>query len=452
MRKFIKLIAASLVCTVAFSSAVFAGEPDTDGVSDSSGVLQMADNHMAAGTDGENYKEFTGVTSDVSYGNYQLEWEFDSSSIYDLLSEVSCDNTVLESYTYDDNFLRTSKLSDGVLSTYVYDENCKMTTAYEGEHVLEYYYDKRENGSLFVKGFVFEGENYEFLYDNFIIEGIIKNQDIIARYAYGANYSFEGTYVCEDGEWVECEDDHNVANINKVRYVQAYYDDVTGWYYMGRYYDPEMYRYVDGFSFSVADELLEEYGPIVYLRSNEFALPFNGISVCTDPIMNGLQVVTRVIYAESGTSTDDQHAVAWVIYNRAGGVVGKAYDVVTEAGQFAAYENGSYLFDYDSRNQAKWSTCYHDAYYVITGKAPDTTVAYINSQTQFRSVNSFESNYYVDGNNNQVYKYKDQYGNDREWIINNVAIPGEMSITANSNPNYNHDFKYNIYFNIVGNK
>lgn len=433
MRGFTKIIAMMLVCIVTISSEVYAGENNID-------------------ESEKSYKEFTQVTSDTYYDGYQLEWEFNAESIYDLLSKVSYDNEILESYTYDDRFLRTSKNSGGDISTYMYDENYNMITACEGENVLNYFYDIRNNNSLYVKGFTFNGEDYEFLYDNYIIEGIIKEGKIIAKYAYGCNYSFEGTYIYENDEWVKCDDENNVANINKVRYAQAYYDDVTGWYYMGRYYDPEMYRYVDGFSFDFVEQLFEEYGPDVYLKCNEFALPYNGISVCSDPIMNNLQVVTRVIYAESGYAQDDQHAVAWVIYNRSGGVAGKAYDVVVEPGQFSAYGSGSYLFDYNLRNQDKWDICWHDAYYIITGKAPDTTVSYIDSQTQFRNVSTFVNNYYVDNNKRQIYKYKDAQGNNREWIINNVAIPGEMRIEASSNPKYDYNFKYNIYFNIVGNK
>ncbi len=424
MRKFMKLIVASLVCTFAVSSMVFAGENASNG-------------------EEECYKEFTEVSSSADYGKYQLKWDFDSDSIYDLLSEVDYDGKVLETYSYDERFLRTSKVSNGVTSSYVYDENCNMITALEGENELNYFYDFRDTGSLYVKGFELNGDYYEFLYDNFIIDGIIKDGDVIARYAYGANYSFDGTYIYENNDWVLCEDSTNVANINKVRYVQAYYDEVTGWYYMGRYYDPELYRYIDGYSVDTAEKLFDEYGPEVYLKVYDFALPVTNISLCREPVMNKLQVVTRVIYAEAGTAEADMHAVAWVVHNRAGNTVGKAYDVVTN-GEFSAYDNGSYLFDYNGRNQSKWEICYNDAYKVIMGKEPTCTVDYINTQTQFRSINTFKQNY-SDGNNTQTYN-----AGGNVWYIYNVAIPGVSKIEAGSSPNYAENGTYNIYFNIVG--
>lgn len=139
-RGFTKIIAMMLVCIVTISSEVYAGENNID-------------------ESEKSYKEFTQVTSDTYYDGYQLEWEFNAESIYDLLSKVSYDNEILESYTYDDRFLRTSKNSGGDISTYMYDENYNMITACEGENVLNYFYDIRNNNSLYVKGFTFNGED-----------------------------------------------------------------------------------------------------------------------------------------------------------------------------------------------------------------------------------------------------------------------------------------------------
>lgn len=400
-----------------------------------------------------DYKEFTEVTSENVYGEYQLEWDFNSHSAYDLLSIVSKHGEVVEKYEYNEKFLRIEKESNGIVSTYEYDEDCSLIRANEGEYTLNYYYSFDENDSKYVKGFELNGEQYEFKYENHIIVAILKDDVLIAKYMYGMNYEFVGTYIYKNNEWVKCDDTDFVGNINKVRYVQAYYDTETEWYYMGRYYDPKAVRYIDGISPECAMELIDEYGYRARMKSYTFALPYRGnsnVRVVYEPV----ELIARIIYAEAGSSSYDWDAVAWVIYNRMLASGNTAVGEVTN-GEFTSYIDGRYATILQSEyNEQKFIICVENAELLYNRLTPARTVAYISNQTQFRRVTTFvvdyegDTGFYVD-NSGKYYSFIS--GDELKiWIVDNVAIPGVKAINNEQDAKSAIVNVHNIYFNVVG--
>lgn len=340
------------------------------------------------------------ICSQEEYQQYTLKWQYNDESLFDLLEELSIAGETVAEYEYNENFLRVKKSVDGIITYFTYDDNCTLVKVQQGDCIIEYLYDfVEDSNSTFIKGFVYEGIEYDFVYENRIIVGISLEGELIAKYVYGDFYSFYETQSLVDGEWRTCTDEGFVGNLNKIRYVQAYYEDETGWYYMGRYYDPLQVRYIDGISPEVAEALTEKYGYKGTVKSYRFALPYTGIVFYnTEDAAWQEEVVARVIYAEAER----------------------------------IYSSGA-----------------NDG--VLT---PSVRVNYITDQLNFRSINNFIDKYSCDGSS-QCYLLINEDGSSSWKSIHNVAVPGVALMGNNyltevvNNWGYLHG-TYNIYFSFEG--
>ena len=125
-----------------------------------------------------------------------------------------------------------------------------------------------QNGQKF--GFIYNGQYYYYMYN---IQGDVigiwdNNGNIVARYNYNA-WGKPISVTDGNGNDVSSNPSH-IANINPIRYRGYYYDQETGFYYVGsRYYDPEIGRWInaDGVLPSSADSV-QGYNLFVYGFNN----------------------------------------------------------------------------------------------------------------------------------------------------------------------------------------
>lgn len=142
---------------------------------------------------------------------------------------------------------------------------------------------------------------------------------------------------------------------------------------------------------------------------------------------------------ETGYSSYDWDAVAWVVYNRIKNSSKTAYDEVT-GGDFTAYDPNSSEFNFSLNNwynTDKWNTCYNNAERLVEKLAPSNVVLYINNQKNFRRITTFIDGYDSDGITNQYFDGKK---------INNVAIPGTTQIP----PSLIYSDLYYTYYSAQG--
>lgn len=378
---------------------------------------------------------FDDVCSQEDYEGLKLEWKYAEDSLYDILSVVKSDDRIVAEYEYDDMHRRVSKRVGREVTEITYDEFSRISTISVGRNKLDYVYSS-ENFDM-MSGFIYKGHEYEFEYTNHIITGIMEDGNLVAKYVYSGLLSEVEVQSYENGEWVTNTDKKFVGNINKIRLSQMFHDEETGWYYAGRYYDPEQSRYVDGISPFEAYGMEEKYGSGVLLKAYNFGLPYVGNPYMRDS-MSTQEKVGRVLYMEAGTSAQDWTAVAIIVYNRmAGG--SSAWDVLT-CGAFSAYNSGSYLFSTSGwYNQSKWNKCMENATLLCNNTRP-ASVTGITNQVSFRRVSTFIAGYESDGT---TQKFEGS-------VISNVAIPGYGTIypsVTDASIYQSQDGVFNIYFN-----
>lgn len=219
-----------------------------------------------------------------------------------------------------------------------------------------------------------------------------------------------------------------------------FYDEETGWYYNGRYYDCGANRYVDGISPEMANELEDIYGYRALIRSYEFGLPYvHSEKARYSASMDSVEIVGRVFYCEAGTSTSDWDAVAWAVYNRMKSTGRTAFSIVTN-GDFSAFNNGSYMFSTSGwYNTTKFYRCIENSELLNNNEKPFAEVSYISNQKNFRSISTFSDKYSSDG-------YTQKFDGVE---IKNVVIPGVGIIGADTRSinklNY-ESCQFNFYF------
>ena len=142
------------------------------------------------------------------------------------------------SYTYDENDMRSAKCVNGEKTTYVYEKyviskdgcdyiNYKLVSETNGDKDIRYIYDDTDVGKM--KGFIYEGAEYTYLYDeNGNIFGIAQGEETIGTYSYDENYVSTTNYDLSD---------NGIMSINHIRFDGFYLDDETGYYYAGGKYN-----------------------------------------------------------------------------------------------------------------------------------------------------------------------------------------------------------------------
>lgn len=298
---------------------------------------------------------FKGIASSSNYEGFDLEWEYSSDILYDILVGVSGIN-LYASYEYDSNMNRIVKYVNNEITRYKYVDN-KLMTEENTNYMVEFLYDEQK----VLVGFVYNGITYDYVYDNSMITGIKQGGKNIVEYEY-VDCGKIDVYDVSGGNRIKNENESFVGNVNKMRYNAKYYDEETGWCYVGRFYDFEDDRYIDGMNEIEIEPYIEEYGytaDILY-HINTFMTAREGIEERETITTNNktrasyeitldekTKTIARTIYGESHTDYRDIKGVARVIEERVrqtkegisdyGGST--AYEVVTCDGQFLAYMN-----------------------------------------------------------------------------------------------------------------
>jgi hypothetical protein len=190
---------------------------------------------------------------------------------------------------------------------------------------------------------IIDGKRYECELDDSSVSKLINAKgDVEVIYQYTDGF-VSGVYgVDENGMLIDKSDDCTfIGNLNQVTYNSYYYDQETGWYYCGRYYDVKENRFIDG-QVGVIEAYLDALHdrPFYSLRNATVQSIGNGLyemyiddaSFGTSKSytiyepwyshVNILELCARTIYAENpyissiSEQEADRKAVAWVIWNR----------------------------------------------------------------------------------------------------------------------------------------
>ncbi len=160
-------------------------------------------------------------------------------------------------YTYNEDGIRTSKTVNNVTTTY-YLDGTNIIEQRTGDTVLHFYYDS--NGAIL--GFN-DGQNRYYYSKN-------KMGDVLGIFdSFGnliANYEYT---PC--GKIISISGNTDIGNLNPFRYRGYYYDsDIQMYYLQSRYYDPEIGRFIncdDAHNFGTDAAI--SYNPFVYC-ANDF--------------------------------------------------------------------------------------------------------------------------------------------------------------------------------------
>lgn len=201
---------------------------------------------------------------------YRLEDELVWSNGRNLVSytENALDETIYNSYTYDEKGIRTSKTVDGV-TTYFNTKNGVILSQTDGTDTLIFQYDA--TGTPL--GFIWNGTQYFYLTNQMgDVIGITDNQgDELVQYEYdewGVTKNVTSVH--------NTSAERSLGYLNPLRYRGYYYDCETGLYYLqSRYYDPSICRFIN------ADT--PEY---VKLQKNDYTGINSFVYCCNDPVNN----------------------------------------------------------------------------------------------------------------------------------------------------------------------
>lgn len=211
MRKFIKLIAASLVCTLTISSAVYAGENVKGENAGNTKEIRLQDSCAEAGIDGDvTFSDINGYNKIVKYKNDDLEVD----------------------YHYDEIGRRICKNVNGVVFDYEYNGERLVKEIYDGNEI-EYIYGDDDLG--IPKGFVYDNSLYIYKKDNTGNIVGITTEDHSASAEYVFNNDWILQEVVTDNE-SGTHDIYNAALKNHFMGIGYYYDSELEVYYNGRYY------------------------------------------------------------------------------------------------------------------------------------------------------------------------------------------------------------------------
>ncbi len=196
--------------------------------------------------------EYDVVGNPIEYLGHNLEWSFGRQ-----LTKFDT-NT----YTYNEDGIRTSKTVNGVTTTY-YLDGTNIIEQITSDTVLHFYYDSNDE----IIGFTYDEADYFYVKNAMSdIIGIVDDSgNLITSYAYDA----WGKVLSVTGSNVE------LGNLNPFRYRSYYYDsDIEMYYLQSRYYDPEVCRFInsDDVNFIGATGNVSSYNAFAYCENN----PVNG--------------------------------------------------------------------------------------------------------------------------------------------------------------------------------
>lgn len=337
-------------------------------------------NVMAAETN-----ETGAVYSDAAYDGFDLSWT--NNGERDVLLSATNENSTI-SFQYDERDLRTSKTNAAGETTYfTYDASNNLTVVQFRTHRLEYIYNAvNQLTAITIDGVTYACE----LSDMSVYRLVDQNGNTVVEYQYEDGFVTAVYGRNEEGEFVDKTNDSEfVGNLNHVTYNSYYYDEETGWYYCGRYYDAAGGRFVDGLSAAKRELLLQRMENArmgetsileraqtlynIYINDPEFGAPIDA-DVESGNWYDGLrtqEILARLIYGENpfqGVPQAEQVAIAWVLWNRkmAGNYGGYTLrGVATEPEQFSAICNASDNSLSPRTDLTEWKTAVLYACYLI---------------------------------------------------------------------------------------
>ncbi|MCM1365330.1 MAG: hypothetical protein NC215_10165, partial [Ruminococcus sp.] len=157
------------------------------------------------------------------------------------------------SYTYNENGIRTSKISNGV-TTKFYLNGTDIIEQTDGTTTLHFYYDSKNE----LIGFNYADNDYFYVKNSMSdITDIVDNDgNIIASYMYDPW-----------GKIIDVTGDTVIGNLNPFRYRSYYYDnDIEMYYLQSRYYDANVCRFIncDDVNYIGISESEVSYNPFAY--------------------------------------------------------------------------------------------------------------------------------------------------------------------------------------------
>ena len=315
----------------------------------------------AAAKSGENQSAKTYITTETTQQGYTLKWEKSKNEKVlkkAIIGEVEYD------YTYNDNKNRISKASRNGTVTFTYNNESMLLSEKRGENEFTYQYDTLNS----LVGFTINGIAYTYVKDDsFNIVAINdENSNEVAKYEYDTNGIVSAILGKDNnGIWVDMSGDSSfIGTLNLIRLHSYYYDNETGWYYIGyKYYDSTKNKFVGGadnlnlistyedfskntVSIAVSQEIAQRIATwqTSLLNTSSFGAPIKTFTSSWYSNLSDVEILSRLIYGENTTNTADQNAVAWVIINRYnnGSFGGKSYrGIATYSGAFEPITGGS---------------------------------------------------------------------------------------------------------------
>ena len=217
----------------------------------------------------DNLGNCTGYETDEK--EVSMEWERGSlmTKFERTETENGTEKSTEATYFYNSRKVRYKKIVNETMTSYYYDGG-KLEAEYDGNaeveagadptsRVIRYLYDSEGIVGIAVLHNHTVGGNYLY---HFIkdgqgnVTGLIDYDRVIARYEYDT----WGKCKVLNPDGTENTNENFIGNINPIRWKGQYYDRESGMYYIGgRYYDPDIKRYISAVN---PEEMLNRAGTV----------------------------------------------------------------------------------------------------------------------------------------------------------------------------------------------
>lgn len=235
------------------------------------------------------------------------------------------------------------------------------------ETTISYCYETDEYGRDKAVGFIYDGKNYKYQYDerDIITYILDANDDFVCHYECDDYGTVTAVYEFTDMGWKVNSCNTFIGNINKIRWLGFEWFDESDSYLIGdRFYNILSRTYNDGVDNSsyfveqnpfvsnddgimVADayynDMEAQEWADTLLADSSYGIPYSYSSNWYGT-MSTVELLARCIYCEGGTEyTTEGNTVARVILNRVNhsDFPSDPRSVITAGGQFAAVTGGS---------------------------------------------------------------------------------------------------------------
>ncbi|SES72127.1 RHS repeat domain-containing protein [[Clostridium] polysaccharolyticum] len=279
------------------------------------------------------------------YGKWTMEWEQGRK-----LVELSSGTDNIIRYKYDDRN-RIAKIVNGIETSYQYIGG-KVYKQWDKKNNMIFHMDRNCD----YLGFTLNGQKYQYVKN--LLGDVIAVEDV------------NGKNICsyEYDPWGNCviTGDMQIGCMNPIRYRGYYFDNETGFYYLGsRYYNPETERFINADEYSLCIDNNQnmykycENNPMYYIDSKGFFAMQNShvieyvkdqvyyyINNKVDNIPTDVKYLIATVDGEAeGENGYCRKAVACAIVNRCQQRYfsdGSFQDTVSRASQYSSYKGPLY--------------------------------------------------------------------------------------------------------------